>query len=151
MGDGATVRFEQFPSGAVYGYVLPNVQRMLLSGFFPQSIMPLVRQWVSNKLDLDKEQSDEEIEQWEQFKAHLVAWMVRYRGGRLQVRKEGDITLRDVATGLPEYDVEELGEKVALAGEEVADPERFPADDLSALFARAIRVVPSPKAQKVPT
>lgn len=145
---GTSLRIEEMPSGTVYGYVLPNIQQMMLSGFFPQPIVPLVRQFISSKLETDREQTDEEIRQWEEFKCRVVAWMVRTEGGELRVRKEGDIILRNPSSGLPETDVVSLGQEVSYKWEDVADPEKFPADDLSALFSRAIRIVAAPKAAR---
>lgn len=141
-----TLRVEQFPSGQVYGYVLPNVQRMLLSGFFPEPVVPLVRQFVSSKLDTEAEQSDDDIRAWEEFKARLVAWMVRTEGGKVQPWTEDGIVVRDPSSGMVEHEVQSTGKPVTFTWEQVADPEQFPADDLTALFSRAIRVVPAPKA-----
>lgn len=144
-----TLRVEQLPSGVVYGYVLPNVQRMFLAGFFPQPIVPLVRQFLSSKVESDTLQSDDDIKQWEEFKGRLVAWMVRAEGGDVKpILDEDGATVRDPFSRAPEFVVVEMPAAVTYTWEQVLDPEAFPPDDLAALFSRALRVVAAPKAVK---
>lgn len=113
-----TLRVEELGSGITYGFVLPNISRMLLSGFFPAPVDKVARQFVSGKLDVDKIMSDDELGEWEAFQSRLVAWMVRQIDG----------------------------EEVELKADDVDAAESFPQDDRQALFARAIRLAESPKA-----
>lgn len=116
-----TLRIEELESGNEYGYVIPTVSRMVLSGYFPAPAKRIAQEFLSGKIEADQTLSDDDIKAWESFRSSLVAWMIR------QVD----------------------GEDVELTADEVDDPEQFPSDDRDALYLRAIKMVPAPKATKV--
>lgn len=108
-----TLRHETFDSGTLYGYVLPDVARMKVAGFFGKSVVALLNVFLSDPLEFVKREfSDEQWEAWYEAQCRLVAWMVR------------------------EVD----SEPIKLDPDDLADPEKFPADDREALFLRGLRI-----------
>lgn len=120
-----TLRHEEGPSGTVYGYVLPDVPRMKLAGGFPQTIVPLINDYLRDPIAfVSKELDDAELQHWTDFQCSLVAWMLRDIDGE--------------ACAFSPKSEEDRGL--------FSDPERFPIDDREWLFTAGLRIRPRPKA-----
>lgn len=150
-----TLRVEEFPSGAVYGYVLPNLERQMKAGMFPGVTKEIARKAMSGTLvDVDKDgrpvkedQTDEELEQWTEFTARLVARMIRTEGGSITYDDPERSEARRMVMGHAiEPDSVEVGEPVTYTWEQLLDADEFPTDDLEELLTRGLRSKPAPKA-----
>jgi hypothetical protein len=108
-----TLRHEELDSGTTYGYVMPDVARMKLSGFFGKSVVALLNVYLSDPMEfIKREFSDDQWEAWNEAQCRLVSWMVRTVDG----------------------------EAVSLDPDDLADPEQFPSDDREGLFLRGMRI-----------